>query len=219
MIIEILALKELNKPVTIPQPTPVQTVQVEPKKRTSNQKLHVLKPITYKVKKGDTLNSISKARRVSVQRLWSANRQLDHPDKIQAGERLKIPHPTDKLKKRAMVGVGKISMEKPTLARGFSSSTGLDGYTPGQCTAWVAQHRYVPPGWGDASNWRNAALAAGWTVSSKPVNGAIGWRLGHVVYVEKVLGNGMVRISEQNYDWNSGIRTIVIPVSKYTYLY
>lgn len=99
-----------------------------------------------------------------------------------------------------------------------SGSVGLNGYTPGQCTAFVASKRHVPSGWGDASNWRSAAINAGWTVSEVPVAGAIAWRYGHVAFVESV-GDGVVTISEQNYDWNSGIRTITIPVSSYTYIY
>lgn len=99
-----------------------------------------------------------------------------------------------------------------------TGSVGLNGYEPGQCTAHVASKRYVPAGWGDATNWHNAALRAGWIVSRTPVAGAIGWRYGHVVYVIEPRGE-TVLISEQNYDWNSGIRTIEVPVSEYVYLY
>jgi surface antigen len=97
-------------------------------------------------------------------------------------------------------------------------SVGLNGYELGQCTAWVAQHRYVPAGWGNASDWKYNAEAAGWTVSPTPIVGAIAWRYGHVAYVIGV-GDGVVTISEQNYDWNSGIRTITIPVGDYLYIY
>lgn len=88
-----------------------------------------------------------------------------------------------------------------------------------QCAGWVANKRYVPIGWGNASNWKNAATRAGWTISRLPIAGAIGWVPGHVVYVEAVHNNGTVTISEQNYDWKNSIRTITVPVSKYVYLY
>jgi len=107
---------------------------------------------------------------------------------------------------------------KKTVTRAVRGSNGLNGYTLGQCTAWVASKRFVPSGWGDASNWKDSALRAGWTVSSTPVVGAIGWTYKHVVYVESVNGS-TVTISEQNYDWNSGIRTATFPISKYTYIY
>ena len=99
------------------------------------------------------------------------------------------------------------------------ASTGLNGYEPGQCTAWVASKRYVPPGWGNASDWKYHAQSEGWAVSSTPVAGAIAWRSGHVAYVESVNPDGSVTISEQNYDWNSGIRTITISPGQYQYLY
>lgn len=94
-----------------------------------------------------------------------------------------------------------------------------NSYIAGQCTHLVASKRYVPNGWGDATNWKNAASRAGWTVSSIPVAGAIGWRYGHVVYVESV-GNGTVTITEQNYRWIPfEVRTITIPINSYLYLY
>lgn len=100
-----------------------------------------------------------------------------------------------------------------------NGSQGLNGYAYPSCTGHVALKRYVPQGWGNASNWRYAAQQSGWTVSSIPTVGAIGWRYGHVVYVEAVHSNGTVTISENNYDWKGSTRTITIPNSQYTYLY
>ena len=108
---------------------------------------------------------------------------------------------------------------KTTTRTPQNGSKGLNGYVLNSCTGWVATHRYVPAGWGDATNWRNAALNAGWYVGSEPIVGAIGWVYGHVVYVEKLNGDGTVTISERNYDWHGSIRTVVRPISDYTYLY
>jgi len=91
-------------------------------------------------------------------------------------------------------------------------------YQRGQCTAFVASKRYVPNGWGNATKWKSHAERSGWTVSRVPVIGAIGWTYGHVVYVISVQAT-TVTISEQNYDYKSSIRTIDVPISKYTYLY
>lgn len=100
-----------------------------------------------------------------------------------------------------------------------TASTGLNGYEAGQCTAWVASKRHVPSGWGNASNWKAAAQRAGWTVSTTPVAGAIGWTPGHVVYVESVNGNS-VTISEQNYKWVAfETRTVTKPATAYLYIY
>lgn len=117
----------------------------------------------------------------------------------------------------AVVNVSQ-STPKPAQNVAVQGSQGLNGYEYGQCTGWVAGRRYVPAGWGNASSWKQNAINAGWTVSSTPVTGAIAWRWGHVAFVEAV-GSGTVTISEQNYDWNSGIRTITIPVSLYEYIY
>lgn len=176
------------------------------------------KPIVkYKTVKNDTLTKISEQFKVSVDRIFNKNTQLASPDVLKVDEEITIPEPSEKLESR----ISQPTVEKPSEPiknTPHDGSIGLNGYYSGQCTGWVAQHRYVPPGWGDASNWRNAALRAGWTVSATPVPGAIGWRPGHVVYVESV-GAGVVTISEQNYDWNSGIREITIPTSSYLYIY
>ena len=92
-------------------------------------------------------------------------------------------------------------------------------YTPGQCTHWTKSVLgWVPNGWGDATNWAANAKADGYSVVSVPKVGAVAWRYGHVAAVIGV-GNGTVTVSEQNYDWNSGIRTITIPVDSYQYIY
>lgn len=108
---------------------------------------------------------------------------------------------------------------EPIKSKPQSDSTGLNGYAYPSCTGYVASRRHVPPGWGDASSWRQGAINAGWTVSSTPVPGAIGWRYGHVVFVESVNPDGSVTISENNYDWNGSTRTITISPSQYQYLY
>jgi surface antigen len=114
--------------------------------------------------------------------------------------------------------VGQISREN-TSKPIKNGSSGLNGYVLNSCTGWVATHRYVPSGWGNATGWKQGALNAGWTVSSVPVAGAIGWVYGHVVFVESVNNDDTVTISERNYDYNGSIRTITVPTSKYTYLY
>ncbi len=92
-------------------------------------------------------------------------------------------------------------------------------YTPGQCTHWTKSVLgWVPNGWGDATNWAANAKADGYSVVSTPKVGAVAWRYGHVAAVIGV-GDGTVTITEQNYDWNSGIRTITIPVDSYQYIY
>lgn len=93
-------------------------------------------------------------------------------------------------------------------------------YQRGQCTWHVKNLKpSIPNGWGNASNWRYAAARAGWTVSSKPVVGAVGTRGNHVVYVTAVSGN-QVTVSEMNYNYVPySQRTITVNASNYTYIY
>ena len=65
---------------------------------------------------------------------------------------------------------------------------------------WQGQH------WGNASNWRKAAVALGIPVDNKPTRGSVAWwaagsagsSRGHVAWVETV-GNGAITIEEYNY--------------------
>lgn len=215
LLLELIALKELNKPVEIPQPKPEVTTQVVPQEKKPKPKNLNIR--YYNVKIGDTLTSISKAHRVPLKRVWAANTQLSHPDKIKAGETLKIPHPSQKLKERAMISVVPVTDRKPSQAGGFSSS---NTYQPGQCT-WHVKNlaSWVPNSWGDASNWGYNARADGYTVSSTARVGAVAWRSGHVAYVVGV-GIGTVTVSEMNYNWVPfSKRTITIPASRYQYIY
>jgi surface antigen len=65
---------------------------------------------------------------------------------------------------------------------------------------WRGQH------WGNASNWKNAAVALKIPVDNNPARGAVAWwragsagsSRGHVAWVQKV-GNGAITIEEYNY--------------------
>lgn len=88
---------------------------------------------------------------------------------------------------------------------GSLASIGSGSYSFGQCTYYVATRRYVPKGWGNASEWLGHAKAAGFHTDNIPVNGAIAWSsvgwVGHVAYVEQVAG-GKVLITEMN-NWGA----------------
>lgn len=210
MILELAALTQIANPKPTPQP-PEPTAIVEILKPKEEPKI-------YKVSKGDTLTKIAKKNKTTVKRLYYKNKNIKNQDILEVGMKLVIPHKSDKLKPRPFVKtrVGNIATQK--IKTHTEALNGSNTYEIGQCTHWVASHRYVPNGWGDATNWKYAAQRAGWTVSSRPVAGAIGWTYGHVVYVQSVQSN-TVTISEQNYDWNSGVRTITVPITKYLYLY
>lgn len=214
MILELLAIKELNKTPQIPQPTSPVTVQVEPPKKIETKR-------TYVIKRGDTLSKIASEHNTSVLRLFYKNKGISHPDEIKVGTKLVIPSKSEKLKKRSIIEPARSDrpeLAKPSQPGGFSGSTGLNGYDYPSCTGHVALKRYVPRGWGNASSWLSNAIKDGYKTGSTPRAGAIGWRGNHVVYVVAVHGSS-ITISENNYDYAGSTRTIQRPANYYTYIY
>lgn len=212
MILEILAIKEINKPVEIPQPKPQATVQVEPQKKPKQIK-------TYKVVKSDTLISIAKKHKTSWQRLFYKNKSIKNPDQLDIGQRIVIPPNNEKLKKRNYMLVEAERAKEP-IERGSSVAVSGNTYEAGQCVWHVKNLKpEIPNGWGSAYQWLYNAQASGWATGSTPRAGAVGVRGNHVVYVLKVKGS-QVLISEMNYDWVAyHQREIWKPASNYTYIY
>jgi len=105
-----------------------------------------------------------------------------------------------------------------------------------ECTSYVASklnrrgvpfsNQYKISRWGNASNWSNAAKAAGIPQDDSNVTprfGDVAWfSSGHVAYVERVLSNGTIDISEYNYSsrHDYGTRNIkTSSVSKFIHFY
>jgi surface antigen len=68
-----------------------------------------------------------------------------------------------------------------------------------------ASGRYQPTGFGNANQWPGNARARGISVDQSPQAGDVAvWPVGyygHVMYVEAVMGDGSIYISEYNFDW------------------
>ncbi len=86
------------------------------------------------------------------------------------------------------------------------------GYGCRQCvsyTAWKVGQRtgQFPYYWGNANMWPASASAAGFTTGSTPAENSVGvisaGQYGHVVWVEKVNGDGTINVSQYNY-FNAG---------------
>jgi surface antigen len=90
-----------------------------------------------------------------------------------------------------------------TATAGFTPQYGGNGYDFGWCTYYAAARSGAPGNWGNANTWAYYAARSGWTVSSRPVAGAIfqtpaGWA-GHVGIVEEVSADGsQIKISDMN---------------------
>jgi peptidoglycan DL-endopeptidase CwlO len=107
---------------------------------------------------------------------------------------------------------------------GYASNAGGNLYALGNCTWWVKSKRPdIPNNLGNANTWYANAAAAGYKVGSMAKTGAIGtttagWA-GHVVYVEKWLGNGQILISEMNFAGLYSTRERIADESEFTYIY
>ena len=103
----------------------------------------------------------------------------------------------------------------------FSYRGSGNGYTPGQCTWYVASRRPVPGNWGNAISWYYNAQASGYAVGAFPRAGAIGWeRTNHVVYVDSVNPDGSVNISEMNFNYQAGVlHRRTTSASQFLYIY
>lgn len=152
--------------------------------------------IVYVVAAGDTADSIAQKYQTTAAQVVAFNDA--EIAGIKPGQRIVIPN-------------GK----KPAAASSSSSSSfggynfvaryGGNGYDYGWCTWYVANKVNMPANWGNANTWDNSARRTpGWTVSSRPVPGAIAqtdrmssW--GHVAYVEEVSADGtQIKYSDMN---------------------
>lgn len=181
-------------------------------------------PVVYTVVEGDNLTKIGTAYNVEWQRLWAKNTQLIHPDRIDIGDKITIPEPSEQLTREIPAAVA-----LPTATPGVAPRMSFDGsntYDYGYCTWYVKNRRgaSLPNSLGNANTWYSRAAAAGMAVGSVPRPGAVGTTtrgsLGHVVYVESVNGDGSITISEMNAaaGWgNTNTRTA--SASEFVYIY
>lgn len=195
------------------------------------------KPILYKVKRGDTLTAIAKKHKTTWERIYAKNKQVEHPDAIEPGQKLTIPHEDEKLKPRkvdeapaatqtttststqveAQPAVQQSMRRTTTAPRGASAG---NTYYYGYCT-WYAKNMRpdLPNNLGNANTWVARAAAQGIPTGSTPRVGAIGQQGMHVVYIEKVHSNGTVTISEMNYEGFAVISKRTVPASTFSYIY
>ena len=175
--------------------------------------------IVYMVKSSDTVDSI-------VSRFMANKDQLVTFNDIEisglpVGEYILIP---DGVQPSAP---GRSAVDSSAIYN-FSPSYGYNGYTYGYCTWYVANRVRVPTNWGNANTWAYYARLSGWTVSSKPIPGAIAqspnmsyW--GHVAYVEEVSPDGtMMKYSDMNAlaGWGRVGYSDWVPISTYqNYIY
>lgn len=185
-------------------------------------------PAKYVVKSGDNLSTIAEENNTTWPRLWNKNKSIKHPDRIHIDQVLIIPLESEVLKDRPIpqpprpqVQRQNVQSAPQTAPRGYN---GGNTYSAGYCT-WYAKSRRpdLPNNLGNANTWYTRAAAQGIPTGSAPRAGAIGATtagdLGHVVYVERVNGDGTVLISEMNYEGLYIQSSRTVSASKFVYIY
>lgn len=148
--------------------------------------------IVYKVRTGDTIDSIVSRYQANKEQLIAFN-DIELSG-LPMDEYIVIPN-----------GVQAYYAYTPNYySYSFIPQWAGNGYYYGYCTYYAATRVNVPSNWGNANTWDDYARLSGWTVSSIPVAGAVAQSdamsyLGHVAYVEEVSPDGtMMRYSDMN---------------------
>jgi surface antigen len=155
--------------------------------------------IVYLVNSSDSINSI--ASRFSANKAELVVVNDIETGGLPVGQRIFIPG--GEQQEAAAASSYSTTARSSSTVYGFVARYGGNGYVPGYCTYYAASRVSIPSNWGNANTWDNYARASGWTVSSRPVPGAIfqtdiGWA-GHVGIVEAVSPDGTkVKVSDMN---------------------
>ncbi len=179
--------------------------------------------IKYKIKSSDTIKKIAKKYKADEKEIISYN-SLPADGRLKVGVEIIIPGgekeeprratPNTVLQRRNYYGTsGGSTKRRPSIIDKNPKRGHRFPY--GQCTWYVAQHKYVPWG-GNAGTWLYHARAYGAKTGKKPKVGAImvtseSW-YGHVAIVTKVKGNS-VYVKEMNYKGWAIASTRVVPAN------
>lgn len=203
-----------------------------PKDKKKTQEKKVVKHV---VAEGDTLVAIADFYEIDWKRIFNKNKNIDDPNILNPGITIVIPKDKEKLPNR----VAEMEVEAPEPVEASSSpapqtsqnqqpavqtmnrgSSAGNKYAFGYCTWYAKQKRPdLPNQMGNAVSWASSARAMGIPTGSKAQVGAIGQRGNHVVYVEKINGNGTINISDMNYAGLGVVTNRTVPANSYTYIY
>lgn len=189
-------------------------------------------PVEHIVNNGETLVAVADKHQTTWQRLFSKNLHIADPNIINPGEKLVIPKADEQLAERpvpepvrpapAPVAVRASAAKKrqaPAVRASRGPSSG-NTYTYGYCTWYVKNKRPdLPNNLGNADTWVSRAAAQDIPTGSAPRVGAVGQRGMHVVYVERVNGDGTIFISEMNREGWNVVSTRTVPASYFHYIY
>lgn len=124
---------------------------------------------------------------------------------------------------QAKADAEQIIASAPVGGRGGSDTAG-NSYDFGYCTWYVKNRRPdLPNNLGDAHSWIVNGIADGLSTGSVAKMGAVGvstaGSLGHVVYVEGIIGDGTILISEMNFSGWGVQSTRQVAENTFQYIY
>jgi len=157
--------------------------------------------VIYKVASGDTIEAIAQKYHADKDQLVAFN-DLETSG-LPVGENILIPDGVQPAAPAAAATASRSSYVDSGIVYGYAPTWGDNGYTRGYCTYYAASRVKIPNNWGNANTWAIYARLSGWTVSPRPIVGAIaqttaGWA-GHVAIVEAVSPDGtMMKYSDMN---------------------
>ncbi len=179
--------------------------------------------IKHKVTANDTVAKLAKKYKADEKEIISYN-SLPADGRLKVGEEIIIPGgikeeprrttPSSVLPRRNYYASGVTDGTKRAPSIIDRNPKGGHRFPYGQCTWYVAQHKYVPWG-GNAGTWLYHARAYGAKTGKKPKVGAIvvtseSW-YGHVAIVTKIKG-GNIYVKEMNYKGWAKVSTRAIPI-------
>jgi surface antigen len=190
---------------------------------TSNQteeKTEVKQQTVVTVEAGDTLESIATKHNTTYVYLFNANPTIEHPDRINAGDKVTIPAEGEEFADRmsqlvaatapvaATTPVASATAATYTTQQYSSAPVNATSYYVGNgmwCTDYVHSKRPDVAIYGNAGyNWIGAAQAEGKATGSAPQAGAVAVMDGHVAYVESVNSDGSYVVSEMGWNYQAG---------------
>lgn len=163
------------------------------------------------VKAGDTLSSIARAHHTTYVRLFDANKNIQNPDLIDVGDKVRIPAAKEKLSDRFasyQATVAPVATSTYTTQQYTSAPVNSSSYYVGNgmwCTDYVHSRRADVPVYGNAGmSWISDAQADGKSTGTTPKKGAVAVTNGHVAYVESVNKDGSYVVSEMGWNYQAG---------------
>ncbi len=182
------------------------------------------KKVVVTVKAGDTLSAIATKHKTSYVRLFNANGAISHPDKIDVGDKVRIPSKNEKLKDRlstlpvaTQTAVLSTAAQQQPVAQATAQpqqaqahvsrgSSAGNTYGYGWCTWWAKEMRPdLPNNLGNGGEWTGNAAAQGIPTGNVARAGAVAEIPGHVAYVKSVSSDGRsMTISEMGWNYQQG---------------